>query len=418
MRAHLAAAAAALLVGLEAGAQDVPTVTEADYLAPSSRSDPALAALREDLAEAEAAAIRARTLANPELGVVHEVPGSAEQLDVTVSWRLPHPHRRRLEIAAADARVGAARQRLLADESAVRSAMREAYARWAVAEAARRRTERRAGQIEGLAERERSRATAGESSGLDARRLALAAAEARAGLALEEARRQQAAAGARVWRPDLPANAVPVLPPLPPPVERPTADHPRVAALRSEVEAAKLTERLSDRVVDMPEVVGGWQRQDAGAVAEGPIIGVSWPLPLRDRQRAGRFAARARREALEARLTLAERETAGLWEGTLDAYSTLRTAALAAEAAAVESATVEAAATAAFQAGEAALTDLLDTLRAARDAELAALELRAEALALQRTLDSLALRPVGAGAAGASEPTTVPPDHPQPGDSP
>jgi cobalt-zinc-cadmium efflux system outer membrane protein len=394
MRALIAASTAALLFAGSAGGQERQTVTEVEFLAPLEGGHPALAALRQDLAEAEAAAISARTLPNPELGATREAPGSAEQLDLTVSWRPPDPGRRRLAQAAAAAGVEAARARLTTDRAGLRAAMREAFARWAVATATSAHLAGQVERVDPLARRERARAAAGETSGLDARRLALAASEARVELARAEAERLQASSVARVWRPDLPADAEPALPPLPAVGPVSTAEHPRLAALRAELEAARLTERLAARIVEMPEVVGGWQRQDAGAeVAEGPILGLAWPVPLFDRRRGERVAARARVAALEARLTLAEREMAAARSSLLAAYSQLRAAAIDASEAAADSPGVVTAATAAFQAGETALTDLLETLRSATAAEVAALELHAQALAAQRELERASADP-------------------------
>jgi outer membrane protein TolC len=191
-----------------------------------------------------------------------------------------------------------------------------------------------------------------------------------------------------------------------------TAEHPRLAALRAELEAARLTERLAARILEMPEVIGGWQRQDAGAeVAEGPILGLAWAVPLFDRRRGERIAARARVEALEARFTLADREIAAARSSLLAAYAQLRAAAVDANEAAADSPGVVTAAMAAFRAGETALTDLLETLRSATAAEVAALELHAQALAAQRELERASPDPelatAGLPAASSSDlPTT------------
>ncbi len=411
MRAFAGAATAALLLAGFAGAQNVPTVTEAEFLAPLDAAHPAVAAAREELGEAEAAALGARALANPELGATREAPGDAEQLDLTLSWRPPHPTRRRLAVAAADARVEAARARYAADRTVLRQAMREAFARWAIGTAVADRLVAQAAQVDELAARERRRAESGETSGLDARRLALASSNARTQLARAEAERRAAVAAARAWRPDLAAEARPELPPLPEPSSAAAAaEHPRVAALRAELEAAQLGERFAGRIFDMPEVVGGWQRQDAGGVAEGPIVGLAWPLPLLDRRRGERAAARVRVEALQARLLLAEREVAATRVGALAAYEELLAAALDAETATEDARRVVVAATAAFRAGEAGVTDLLETLRSATDAQVDALALRAEALAAQRELERLS----------ADEPTSIPPQlsPPPPGTTP
>jgi outer membrane protein TolC len=254
---------------------------------------------------------------------------------------------------------------------------------------------------------------------LDARRLALAAGEARAELARIEAERSKASGMARAWRPDLPPDAAPELPPLAAATPAAAADHPRLTALRAELEAARLNERLAARIVAMPEVVGGWQRQEAGAhVVEGPILGIAWPLPVFDRHRAQRAAARARVEALEAQLTLAERELAAGRSSLLDRYTALRAAAVSARETAADSPAVVVAATAAFQAGEAGLTDFLDTLRSAVAAETAALELHGEALAAQRELETVTATPEPLVSDAPPPPSFPSPVNSGPGDHP
>jgi outer membrane protein TolC len=275
--------------------------------------------------------------------------------------------------------------------------MREAFARWATATATTAHLARWVSQLDLLAQRERQRADSGETSGLNARRLALATSEARGQLARAEAERLAAAADARIWRPDLPADASPALPPLPQlPALAPSGfpEHPRLTALRAELEAARFKEELASKVVDMPEIIGGWQRQDAGnVVAEGPSLGLSWTLPLLDRKRGERAASRARVVGLEARLELAQREVAATLGGAIAAYEALRIAASSASEAAADAPSVRTAATNAFRAGESGLTDLLETLRSATDAELSALGLHAEALAAARRLETLSPGP-------------------------
>lgn len=394
-----AAAAATLLVGAAsagAGAQSGPIVTESEFLAPLGTGHPAWLAAREGLGEAEATALRARALPDPVLSASREAPGDAEQIDLTLGWSLPHPARRRLAIRSADAAVQAARANLTVERHALLQAMREAFAQWATTTAAAARAAASAARLDELARREAERARAGESSGLSARRLALAATESRVELARAEAARVTTSAAARAWRPDLPPDSLPAMPSLPPPVPPTSSPHPRLAALQAELDAARLGERLAARVVEMPELVGGWQRQDSGGamVAEGPIVGVAWSLPLLDRRRGDRTAARTRVESLEARLALAERELAATRAGAAATYGTLRAAALAASETAAEVPLVIDAASRSFTAGESELTDLLDTLRSAANAEIAALELHAEALAAHRRL--AALDPVAA----------------------
>jgi outer membrane protein TolC len=405
MRAFVVAVSAATLFAGTVGAQTVFVISESEFLAPFDAEHPALVSLHQGLAEAEAAAVGARELANPELSASRERPGDIEQLDFTLSWRPPHPGKRHLATTAADASVEAARARLGVDRSSLRTASRAVFARWATASATTERLARWATQLDALARRERERADSGETSGLDARRLALAASEARGQLARAEAERLASAADACAWRPDLPAEVSPQLPQLPISAPGELPEHPRLTALRAELEAARLEEELASRVVDMPTIVGGWQRQDAGGVvAEGPTLGVSWTLPLLDRHRSARAATRARVQGLEAQLELAEREIAATRVGALAAYDELRAAAVAASEAAADAPAVLTAATNAFRAGESGLTDLLDTLRSATDAEVSALALHAEALAAQRRLESLAPVPDPAAATPAEGP--------------
>lgn len=396
MRVFPVAVGATILLASVLAGDTRPGITESEFLESLEGEHPALVALGQSLAEARAAARGVRRLSNPELGASWETPGELQQLDVLVSWRPPHPARRRLALAAADAEVAAARSRLEAERVALRQAVREVFADWAMSTATAAALVRWTEELEGLANRERERAAVGEASGLDARRLALAASEARGRLARVEARRLEAFARVRVWRADLASDLVPELPPLIPPVAAMSGGHLELDALRSEHEVATAHRELASRVLDMPTLAAGWQRQEAsGEVAQGATVGLSWVVPLFDRGQAERASTQARLEATRARLELAEREIQAGREGALGAYGGLRAAALAASSATAESTSIGAAATAAFQAGETSVTDLLDALRSATEAEIAALELYAEALAAHRRLEQLIRPPLG-----------------------
>jgi outer membrane protein TolC len=395
MRPTTAAAIAALLFAVDARPQDAPSVSEAEFLALVDDSHPAVASLRASLGEAEAAAIGARTLLDPELGSSLESPaGATRQLDVTLSWQPPRPGRRRLLVTSAEAGVDAARAALVLDLTVVLQRARAVFADWAVATARAERLALLAAEVDRLARRERRRADSGEASGLDARRIALAAVEASGELARAEAERRSASELARAWRPDLSPRARPQLPPLPvlPPSVPSATLHPRVAALTSELEAARADERVAGKITELPELLAGWQRQDlAGETFDGPIVGLSWPLPLLDRHRAERMTARARVEALEARLLLTDRETTATRAAAMAAYEELRRAASETSEAAAGAPAIVVAAAAAFQAGEADLTDLLETLRSATAVEVRALELHAAALAAHRDVELASL---------------------------
>lgn len=411
MRALTAAIAAALWLPVpSAGQSEPPVLTEAGFLATLEADYPGVAALAEEPARARAAAVAARTLANPELGAVREDPsGATEQIDLTLSWAPPHPGRRRLAGSAADAAVEAAERRRALALLDLRLSLREIYARWALAAERARRLEERLRRLEALELRARRRAETGEASGLEARRLTLAAAEAGAELARAEAERAAARAAVRSVRPELPEEVQLELPPLPPAPELAGTDHPRVAALEAELEAARLSHRLAGRVLEMPEVVAGWQRQeDAGGSVAGPIVGLSWALPLFERNRAEGIRAEARVSALEARLELARREVAAGRAGALAAYRRLRAWVEEARGSSAEGAAALEAVTAAFRLGEADLTDMLETFRSVSAAEVAVLDLHGEALAAHRELERAGGRRVAGPPGPPGSPSTDP----------
>jgi cobalt-zinc-cadmium efflux system outer membrane protein len=319
-------------------------IAETEFLAVLEAESAALRALREDVGLARADEIAARTRRNPRFAANREAPAdSTEQLDLTLAWELPRPDRRRLAIDAAEAGVAAAESRLALGRLGVRLSMREAFARWAVAA-------ERVASLTGFAGR------------------------------LDELART----------PDLSGDLRPLLPEVPA-APTPASSPAELRALEAELAAARLERELAGRAVSLPEIVGGWQRQrsDAGAVAEGPLLGLEWPLPLFDRGRAERARAEARIEGLEARLELARETQRARLAGASGAYERLRIAAADA-AAAIES--VEpalTAATASFRLGELDVTGLLETLRAGSNARLEALELRAAALEAQREVERL-----------------------------
>jgi outer membrane protein, heavy metal efflux system len=371
---------------------------------PDGETD-SLRALREEVGLARADALAARTLRNPRFAANREAPADAtEQLDLTLAWELPRPDRRRLAIDAAEAGIVAAESRLDLGQLGVRLSMQEAFAQWALAAERAAMLAGFAERLDALARTQRQRAEAGEVSGLDARRMALAAAQASAELARAESDLVQARAAALVWRPDLGQDSRPVLPEVPPAPEL-DSSHPNVAALEADLTAARLRRDLARRVIALPEVVGGWQRQrtDNGIVAEGPLVGLEWPIPLFDRGRAERARAEVQIDALEARIEIARLTLEARREGAGAAYELLRAAATGAAAAGESVEPMLTAATASFRLGEVDLTDLLETLRAGSDTQQQALDLRAAALEAHRELERLTggvSHPNGPNAAG------------------
>ena len=389
------AAAATALAAVPCAAQSSPTVTEAEFLSALAEGHPALVARQEAVAIAEAEVLRAETLSNPRFGATREAPsGLADQIDLTLSWQLPHPSRRPT-VAAEERGLAAAEARFAYDRLQLRVAMREAFAGWAVATELAGRLGDRVRTVSDLAQRQRRRAESGEASGLEADRLALATAELKSQQALLESEALDAAATARGWNPALSPGSRPSLSPLPPIPTSIGKGHPSLTALEEEVKVARLTQKAEGRYVDLPEIVAGWQQVDAGPQSfDGPILGLSWQLPLADRNQPERALADARVEAATARYDAARRRIEAERTGAVAAYERLVTASADARAANARNEQIVTATMAAFRAGETSLTDLLDTVRSVLSAESTALRLHAAALEAHRRLEQLVGRPL------------------------
>jgi len=291
--------------------------------------------------------------------------------------------------------LAAAEARFAYDRLQLRVDMRAAYAAWALASELASRLGEHAGAVSKLAERQRRRAQGGEASGLEARRLALATAELLAQEALLDSESLDAAAIARGWNPAVRPGSRPALSPLPPLPASLDDAHPRLTALDEEIEAARLARRAEARYVGLPELVAGWQQVEAGPESfGGPILGLVWTLPLLDRNLPERALADARLEAATARSHHARRRLDAERAGAVAAYERLIAATAKAHAANAANDQIVAATMAAFRAGEASLTDLLDTMRSVLNAESTALRLHAAALEMHRRLERLAGRPL------------------------
>lgn len=391
----LAAGLVPVLTAVVAGAQPpAPVVTEAEFLSVLKDTHPALAARSQDVATVRASVVAASLLDNPSVAIVREDPsGPTEQTDLTVSWQLPRASRR-LEIESAEQDVEAAEARFLADALSLRLTLRGVYAGWAVATARREQLAVQVRRVAQLADRESTRAERGEASPLNAHRLALASSVLKARLAAAETAVLEARSVAQGWASDLPADAVPVLPELPAPVEL-EGDHPRLAAAAAELQAAELAVRAAGRFLPTPELTAGWQRQTAGAASvDGPLLALTWSLPVFGRNQAGIARAEARRLAAEARMESVRREIEAERLGAVEAYRRLTEAYAEVSASLASNDKTVAGAVASFRLGETAVTDLLETLRSIAESESAALDLYEAALAAHRNLERLAGRPL------------------------
>jgi outer membrane protein TolC len=397
MRLTLSVGLLALALTPSAGAQGL---TEAEFLSAFDEEGAAVRALQEGLARAEAARRRAGLLANPRVDFWREQPDANPRVtNWTLSWTPPLDGRFGLGKKSADAGLAAARERLTADKAGLRRELRAAFAAWSLAVERRDLLKGQLERVERLAEVERQRARTGEESGLSARRVTLAAAEIRSGLATAEAALARVEALARAWRPDLPVGSTPAALGLPdPPAAADPAGSPELRALGLEVEQARLETKRAGRFLAFPTLQLGWQRvEQGGAGQSGPILAAGWTIPLFDRDQPGRLEA-ARREAIaRAREELARARVTAEVEGSALAFRGLSDATRDAARTSADADRVIAAATAAFRAGEASLTDLLDSVRAAIGARLGEIDLRGQALEAHRDLEAALGRPLGGG---------------------
>jgi cobalt-zinc-cadmium efflux system outer membrane protein len=374
------------------------TLTEQQFLDDALASHPGVAVAETAVAAAAGARRQAGVFDNPELTWERESPSTASQQDTwRLSWRLPFDGRR-YRMAAADAAVVATRFELDATRLDIHLELRSLFASWyiaaeraAVLQASLDRTRR-------LADWLRARADAGEAAGVEARRLELEVEvlDRKAATAWAEARAQQAAAAA--WSDLVAGDVVPARPLLPaPPASADIEDRPDLKALAQRVTEAEARYRQRRQVFEPPEISAGWlEIRDSQQSFNGPVFGFTWPLPVSDRNQGARQAAAAEVERARAELELVKRQAEQQADAALACYADLFEAAVNGQAG-DKGADVADAMLAAFEAGEASLTDVVDTLRAIVDVEMARVASLARALAAERELEAAVGRSISRG---------------------
>ena len=384
-----------LLAGSSAAPQGSTTpsyLTESEFLAVLDGDHPALREAAQELALVHAEGLARSAFASPQIHFAREDPsGPGGQTDWAVSWQLPDP-RRRLDLASQDHAQRAAVARLDDDRRRLRFQMRAAYGGWALADARFERLEEHLRRVEALTRREHERARRGEASGLDSHRLELAAADLRVRRTLAEQARIEARAQIRVWYPDLPTEARPVLalPEPPNAAADDTVDPPRIRAARAELEAQALARRAAQSLLRSPEVSAGWLREGSGEAAnDGVSLGLSWTLPLGGERRARQATAEAHWSRSQARLDSALRQVEAQRRAARDAFELLASSHQDALSLQERNDGKLAAMERAFQLGESSLTDLLDLLEAVTSLDLAILDLHGRLLAAHREVEAL-----------------------------
>jgi outer membrane protein TolC len=373
--------------GNMAGAQE--SVTESQFVEGVGADHAAARALGEELARAEALRRRAAAFANPRLEFSREQPDDSPRQDTwSLAWVPPVDGRRGLARGAAEAGVEAARERVALERARLRREVRRAYADWSLTGERRAFLSGQLALVEDLAGKAQQRARVGEESGLAARRLELAASEVQAQFVVARTQQIRAEATALGWRPDL-AGRRPTMPVLPPPPSIiDPASRPDLRALQHEARQAALEARLTRRFWTAPELQAGWQRlADRGSSVSGPVFGLAWTVPLFDRNQAGRIEAASREQIAQARLALASGRAERELKAAQEAYAVAAAAAEESVRGSADADRLIAAASASFRAGEATLTDLLDTLRSVREARLRSLDLLGAALEAHRELE-------------------------------
>lgn len=354
--------------------------------------------------EARADRDAAAALPDPRFEVEREEEGDAREVTSVLAWRWPLDGRRGPLRAAAEAGLDAARGAARQESLEMRHRLREAYAAWATGRERLELLSTHGRRLAELERRARARAASGEDSGLSARRFALAALEARGTEARAAAEVERRKAAVLAWlpaspgEPPAPPGRHPRLPALP---KAPTVTGDRLARRPDVARARARLEQLRHRAIALgrpplePEIALGWKRvEEGGLSADGPVVGFGLRLPFADGDRAERRAARARVGQAAALLQLTEAAARAEILGLERAYAGLRAEALAARETVAQAEAVSTAALAAFELGESAVTDLLETLRGVLSARLAALQLHAAALEAHRDLERALGRPL------------------------
>jgi cobalt-zinc-cadmium efflux system outer membrane protein len=391
----ISCASAALLVLAAVMPTSAQGLSEHRFLEDVLSNHPRIAAAEAELAAMGGHRRQTAVLSNPELAWEREDSDIAGRQDTwRLSWRLPFDGRKH-RVAEADAAIAASQAMVDATRLDTRLELRDLFAAWYMASEREEVLKGHLDTTKSLAEWLRARAEQGEAAGVEAQRLELEVevldrqlAEARS-----EARARRASVAA--WsdlvtegdRPSRPALA-------PPPSAVDLSGRPDLLALEHEVAEAEARQRLARRVLAPPEVNVGWlELRDATQSFDGPVFGVSWPVPVFDRNQGNRDTAGAELDRSRAVLEAARRRARERAEAALASYSTLYGSVTLTRRSG-DSDEIADSVTAAFEAGEASLTDVLDTLRTTVEAQLARLDSLAAALAAERQLEAALGRPI------------------------
>jgi cobalt-zinc-cadmium efflux system outer membrane protein len=389
----VSAALLALTAAMPSSAQGL---TEKQFLDDALTDHPRIAAAEADLAVESGTRRQAGVVSNPELDWEREDLGSVVRQDTwKLSWRLPLDGRKH-RIAGADAAVAASEAMVDATRLDVRLELRELFAAWYLAGEREQVLNDHLDTTRQLTAWLRARADQGEAAGVEARRLELEVEVLSRQLAEANAETRARKAATATWSDLVVGGSQPERPALaPPPASVDLSDRPDLAALELEVAEAEARQRVTKRVLAPPEVTLGWlDLRDDTRSFDGPVFGLTWPMPLFDRNQGNRDASTAEVDRARAELEAARRGAQQLADAALASYAALYGAVAPGTTSRKVEGDVVGSLLAAFAAGEASLTDVLDGVRTTIDVQLARLDTLAAALAAERQLEAALGRPI------------------------
>jgi cobalt-zinc-cadmium efflux system outer membrane protein len=370
-------------------------LTEQEFLDSALTSHPAVAAAVA--AETAATGARRQTgiVSNPVLSWEREEPDVALRQDTwRLDWQLPFDGRKHRK-AAGDAALAASSSDLDATKLAVRLEMRSLFAAWYVAAEREVVLQAHVDRTSMLARWLRARAETGEAAGVEAHRLDLEVEVIERELVTARAAARAEWVAAAVWCDLVTGEIRPRRPFLPlPPTMVDVGNRPDIQAIAHRVVEAEAVERLQRRSLEPPAISLGWTTLgESGLSFDGPVYGVAWPLPIFDRNQGNREAAAAEAAVARSQLELETRLAEQRAQAALASYTDLFHSAKPIVSG-DDNFDVAAAAFAAFEAGEASLTDVLDSLRASVSVQMARLDSLDRALAAERELEAAIGRPI------------------------
>jgi len=368
------AALAAVLTAARAGAQPL-NLTEAEALSRLSLESPRARAARAGVDVARADVLGVGRWPNPRLTYDRESVAGITETIVMVAQPLPITGRRRFEVGAASAIVGASASRADEEIRRLRADLRLAFAELVAAQAREHQLTTARDRLAELAEVLARREAAGDAAGFDrlrAEREVLDVDADRALAAADRARAQAVVASFFTDTPDpsriaavpSPPTAADVLP-LEALVERAESVRGELQALRRESEAADFSRRAADRRrLPEPEIVAGTKSSNFAGGGIGSVVAVYASIPVFDRGRPERAMAEARAAQADARAAAFRLVVRGQIAALRAALLERRQAAERYRAQALTGAgQIERIAQVSYDAGERGILELLDAYR-------------------------------------------------------